>query len=79
MENEKMAVVEQAEKPYNIRHRCFHFAKAVIQFEGECKYSRIHFSIFDQLIRSSTSIGANVVEGGVGSTKRDFINFFHIA
>ena len=79
MENEKLVAVEEAEKPYNIRHRCFHFAKAVIQFESECKYSRIHFSIFDQLVRSATSIGANVVEGGAGSTKKDFINFFHIA
>ncbi len=41
--------------------------------------SRIHFSIFDQLIRSSTSIGANVAEGGAGSIKKDFINFLHIA
>jgi four helix bundle protein len=72
-------VFEEAEKAYNIRHRCFHFAKAVLKFESECKYSRIHFSIFDQLLRSATSIGANVVEGGSGSTKKDFINFFHIA
>ncbi|PWT91081.1 MAG: four helix bundle protein, partial [Acidobacteria bacterium] len=34
---------------------------------------------FDQLIRSATSIGANVVEGGSGSTKKDFINFFFVA
>ena len=79
MQNEKLITVEEAEKPYNIRHRCFHFAKAIIQFESECKYSRIYFSIFDQLLRSATSIGANVVEGGAGSTKKDFINFFHIA
>ena len=50
-----------------------------MQFINETKYERIHFSIFDQLLRSATSIGANVVEGGSGSTKRDFINFFHIA
>lgn len=79
MENEKLWVLEEAEKSYNIRHRCFHFAKDVIKFVGECKYERIHFSIFDQLLRSATSIGANVVEGGSGSTKKDFVNFFHIA
>ena len=64
-------MVEEGEKPYNIRHRCFHFSKEVIRFVSECKYERIHFSIFDQLIRSATSIGANVVEGGSGSTKKD--------
>ena len=79
MENEKIGMLEDGEKPYNIRHRCFHFAKEVIQFIQKSKYDKIHFSIFDQLIRSSTSIGANVVEGGAGSTKKDFINFFHIA
>jgi four helix bundle protein len=26
-----------------------------------------------------TSVGANVVEGGSGSTKKDFLNFFYIA
>jgi four helix bundle protein len=46
---------------------------------NECRYQRIHFSVFDQLIRSATSIGANVVEGGSGSTKKDFINFFYVA
>jgi four helix bundle protein len=79
MENEKLEMLEEPQKPYNIRHRCFHFAKEVMTFVSECKYDRIHFSIFDQLIRSATSIGANVVEGGSGSTKKDFINFFCIA
>jgi len=50
-----------------------------MRFVDKCKYERIHFSIFDQLLRSATSIGANVVEGGSGSTKKDFINCFHIA
>ena len=79
MENEKLEMLEESQKPYNIRHSCFHFAKEVMTFVSECKYDRIHFSIFDQLIRSATSIGANVVEGGSGSSKKDFINFFCIA
>ena len=79
MKNEKTIVTGERQKPYNIRHRCFLFAKKVMTFVSECKYQRIHFSIFDQLIRSATSVGANVVEGGSGSTKRDFINFFHVA
>ncbi len=79
MENEKLIMFEAAEKPYNIRYRCFHFAKEIIKSESESKYKRIHFSIFDQLIRSATSIGASVVEGSSGSTKKDFANFFHIA
>jgi four helix bundle protein len=79
MENEQNLLMEEAAKAYNIRHRCFHFAKDVMNFIAGCKYERIHFSLFDQLLRSATSIGANVVEGGSGSTKKDFINFFCIA
>jgi four helix bundle protein len=79
MENEKSLIFEEAEKPYNIRHRCFYFSKSILRFIKESKYEKIHFSMFDQLLRSATSIGANVVEGGSGSTKKDFINFFHIA
>lgn len=30
-------------------------------------------------MRSATSIGANMVEGGAGSTNKDFINFMHIS
>lgn len=70
---------EEADRPYNIRHRCFFFSKEVIRFVKDCKYDRIYYSIFDQLVRSATSIGANVVEGKAGSSKRDWKNFYVIA
>jgi four helix bundle protein len=79
MENEKLLELEEAERPYNIRHRCFHFSREVDRFVDETKYKMVFHSIFDQLIRSATSIGANVVEGNAGSSKKDFANFFKIA
>ena len=66
-------------KPYKISHRCFYFSKRVIDFIKECKYDRIYYSMFDQLLRSATSIGANVVEGRSGSSKKDWKNFYNIA
>jgi four helix bundle protein len=63
--------VNEEKKPYNIRHRCFYFSKEVILFVKRCKYDRIYHSLFDQLIRSATSIGANVVEGKAGISKKD--------
>lgn len=72
-------VIEDGEKIYNIRHRAFYFSKDVIDFIGKCKYGKIHFSIFDQLLRSATSVGANLVEGVAGASKKDFINFYKIA
>ena len=35
--------------------------------------------MFDQLLRSATSIGANVVEGNAGSSKKDWLKFLVIA
>lgn len=71
--------LNEVEKPYNIRHRCFFFSKEIIVFVGTCKYDWIYSSLFDQLVRSATSIGANVVEGKAGTSKRDWKNFFAIA
>ena len=66
-------------RPYKISHGCFYFSKEVIGFIKECKYERIYHSMFDQLLRSATSIGANVVEGRSGSSKKDWKNFYVIA
>lgn len=71
--------VNEDEKPYKISHRCFYFSKNVILFIKECKYEKIYHSMFDQLLRSATSIGANVVEGKSGSSKKDWKNFQVIA
>lgn len=35
--------------------------------------------IFNQLIRSGTSVGANYIEAQASSSKKDFINFLHHA
>jgi four helix bundle protein len=79
MKNEETWTISEVEKPYNIRHRCFHFSREIIFFIEKTKYDRIHFSIFDQLLRSATSIGANMVEGASGSSNKDFINFMYIS
>lgn len=72
--------VNEGEKSYNIRHRCYFFSKEVILFVGNCKYDRIYSSLFDQLIiRSGTSIGANVVEGKAGNAKKEWKRYFDIA
>ena len=65
--------------PYNISHRCFHFSKCIILFVANVEFGSVYYSLFDQLIRSATSIGANAVEESSGSSKKDFINFYSIA
>ena len=72
-------IIEEEYKPYNIKHRCFYFSKDVVLFVRSCKYEFVFNSLFDQLVRSATSIGANLVEGASGSSKKDWIKFLIIA
>ena len=71
--------LNEEEKPYAIRHRCYNFSRKIILFVKDCRYDKIYGSLFDQLIRSATSIGANMVEGKAGSSKKDWKKFLIIA
>ena len=71
--------LNEDEKPYNIRHRCYYFSKEIVLFVKDCAYNKVFSSLFDQLIRSATSIGANIIEGKSGSSRKDWRNFFIIA
>ena len=76
-DSEILGVTEE-EKPFNIRHRRYYFSRQIILFVKECKYDRVYLSLFDQLIRSVTSVGANIVEGKAGSSRRDWKNFLQL-
>ncbi len=41
--------LNEAEKPYSIRHRCFYLSKETIFFVKDCRYEKIYNSLFDQL------------------------------
>ena len=79
MEEELLNVVEEEARIYNIRHRAFFLSKTVVGFVRTQRVDRLFFSMFDQLLRSATSVGANLVEGSAGSSDRDFVNFHAIA
>jgi len=63
-------ILEEEQAVYNIKHRAFYFSKDIVKMIGALKFDRIYFSLFEQLIRSATSIGANLVEGLAGSSKK---------
>ena len=71
--------LSEDDKPYNIKHRSYYFARDTVHWVGKTKYDRIYHSIFDQLIRSATSVGANLVEGVAGGSKKDWRNYYAIA
>ncbi|WP_118974312.1 four helix bundle protein [Taibaiella koreensis] len=70
---------EKVGKPFDIGHRCFYFSKEVIQFVKSTRFEIVFSSLFDQLVRASTSIGANVVEGKAGVSRRDWLKYMGIA
>jgi len=71
--------VDSRKKIFDIKERTFLFSKDIILFIKESKYERIFHSVYDQLLRSATSIGANITEGKAGSSKNDFLKFHIIA
>ena len=66
-------------KTYDIKIRCYEFSKNVVLFINKNEFKRIHYSLIDQLLRSATSIGANVIEGKSGNSRKNLISFFSIA
>jgi four helix bundle protein len=62
-----------------LRDRCFAFSIKVIKYVEKLPDKRIYWIISDQLLRSATSIGANIFEAKSASSKKDFIRFFEFA
>ena len=55
------------------------FAIDIINLCNNATYNKRSDKLLDQLLRSGTSIGANIYEGNYASSKADFINKFQIA
>ncbi|WP_153391980.1 four helix bundle protein [Chryseobacterium vaccae] len=61
-----------------IQIKTFEFALRIIKLYTECK-SQNEFILSKQILRSGTSIGANVEEAIVAQSKKDFISKLSIA
>ncbi len=60
--------------PMDLRDRTLEFSRRVIQFVKPLRTDPLAQPLLSQLIRSSTSIGANFIEAKNGSSKKDFRN-----
>ena len=62
-----------------LAQKSFDFSKNIVIFYE--KYSKTHkdSTISKQLLRSGTSIGANIVEAQYGNSRNDFISKLHIS
>ena len=63
-------------KVYDVRERTYLYALDVLRFLEMLPNDYITRTIGKQLLRSATSVGANVIEAKGSTSKRDFANFY---
>jgi len=63
----------------DLSKRCYTLSLAVIKLVDTLPQKRSAWVIQDQVIRSTTSIGANLVEGKASSSRLEFKKFHEIA
>jgi len=64
----------------SLKYRTYVFALSIIKFIDLLQKKDLSVQVISkQLIRSATSIGANVIEAQAGKTRKDFANFFTYA
>ena len=71
--------MQNSDRPYDIKIRCYQFSKQVVLFINNNDFNRIHYPMVDQLLRSATSIGANVIEAKSGNSIKNLISYFSVA
>lgn len=63
----------------DLKERCYHFGLDIISLTDTFPNKRSSWVITDQLIRSATSIGANLTEARASSSRIEFKKFYEIA
>ena len=70
MQNDKLKFKDE------FQARVYRFALDVIGFVDRLPVEQTSRIVTDQLLRSTTSIGANVIEAQAASSRKDYTNFF---
>ena len=62
-----------------VETKSFDFAVRIIKFSKWLKAEKREFEIAKQILRSGTSIGANIAEAQYAQSRKDFVSKMHIA
>ena len=65
-----------ANKVFNLKKRTYLYALEIIKFLNSLPNDYISQTMGKQLLRSATSIGANIVEAQSSCSKKGFTNFY---
>lgn len=63
----------------DVKMRTYRFSLLIIDFVTNLPDTTIYRVFTNQLLRSGTSIGANIVEAKSSSSKKEFIKYYEIA
>jgi four helix bundle protein len=63
----------------DLKARCYNFSLNIVRLTDTLPNKRSSRVVADQLVRSSTSIGANLVEAKASSSRLEFKKFYEIA
>jgi four helix bundle protein len=63
----------------DIQKRCFSFSIEILTLSEKLHKKQTNWLLLDQLIRSGTSIGANLIEGGNSTSRKEFIHYVQIS
>lgn len=63
----------------NTKYRAYQFSLMILNLVKVFPQTKIYYILEDQLVRSATSIGANIIEAKSSSSRKDFIKFYDIA
>ncbi len=74
MQKEKSKNTDKSAKSL-LKIRSYYFAINIIRFLDKAPKDYITQTLAKQLIRSATSVGANIIEAQAASSKKDFSNF----
>jgi len=68
---------QDSKRKTNVKNLSYHFSLKIINLVDRFpKNNNTFIVIGNQLLRSATSVGANIVEAQSSSSKRDFTNYF---
>lgn len=70
----------QNKNGYDLKQRAYYYGLAVIKFIDSLNKKDFSSEVISkQLLRSATSVGANIIEAQAGCTRKDFTNFLNHA
>lgn len=77
--NQKSGMREKSGNKADIKERTYTFALEIIKMASDLPKNSVGFALSSQVVRSGTSVGANVEEASGGFTTSDFIYHMNVA